>query len=159
VSENFARGFLLPDGVLPRMRLLAWGWEKPGDKFKSPSDASWWKRRYQFPLWAPLETYLDQVARQGHEPPVLQWDDDLAAGDPAELSRSLPSVVQYDLTAVSEAPCPKWIIPPSRGMLPIPNPKCFEKPVREVIDKLRPQSGGFPWWIIVVGLLLSKRSR
>ena len=61
--SDVAESFAPPDGVFPRMRLLAWGWEKPGDKFKSPSDAAWWKKRYQFPLWNPIETYLVQMQR------------------------------------------------------------------------------------------------
>jgi len=161
LREDVARSFLLPDGVLPRMRLLAWGWTKKGDKFKSPSDAAWWRSRYQFPLWAPLETYLQQASASGNEPPAVVWDDDLAAGDQAELSRSLPQVVQGDLPPVFEAPCPKWLIPPGRGMLPIINPACVDpQPVRDEIDKVHRRGGtDYSWvvWVILGILMLDRR--
>lgn len=166
VPETVARAFLLPDGVFPRMRLLAWGWTKQGDRFKSPSDAAWWKRRYQYPLWAPIETYVDQVTRAGNEPPAVAWDDDLARGDPVELSRSLPAVVQQDLPPVNQAPCPKWIIPPGRGMLPIANPECLKKD----LDKLKEQIPKIPgfrpardwtWllWLAIGYLILESNER
>ncbi|HZV63436.1 MAG TPA: hypothetical protein VFG03_00800 [Telluria sp.] len=138
VREDVASSFLLPDGVFPRMRLLAWGWTKKGDKFKSPQDASWWRARYQYPLWQPIETYFDQMTRNGNAPSVL-WDELLAKGDPAELSYAVSAVVQQDLPPVNEAPCPRWLIPPGRGMLPIANPSCLEKPVRDEVDKVYPK--------------------
>jgi len=157
--EDVASAFLPPDGIFPRMRLLAWGWTKPGDKFKSPSDAKWWRSRYQYPLWNPIETWLDQALRGGHVDSFV-WEDDLAAGDPAELSRSLPAVVRDDLPPVSEAPCPKWLIPPGRGMMPIANPECLRKPAKDIIDKLRPQPtsppGGLPWlWLLAFMALVT----
>jgi hypothetical protein len=156
MREDFARSFLPPDGILPRMRLLAWGWTKQGDRFKSPSDAAWWKSTYQYPLWNPLETYVDQLERAGASP-IVHWDDDLAAGNATLLSYSLPAVVQDDLPPVNEAPCPKWLIPPGKGMLPIPNPACLAKPVRDIVDKLRPQKSSFPWWILGLFVVLSER--
>lgn len=163
LREDVARSFLLPDGVLPRMRLLAWGWTKPGDRFRSPSDASWWKARYQYPLWAPLETYLDQATRSGNEPPAVVWDDDLAAGDQAELSRSLPQVVGQDLPPVNEAPCPKWLVPPGRGMLPVANPACLPgDKIRDEIDKVHGRGGtDYSWllWVVIGIMLLDERRK
>ncbi len=163
LRSDVAESFLLPDGVLPRMRLLAWGWTKKGDKFKSPSDTAWWKARYQFPLWAPLETYLDQATRSGNEPPAVVWDDDLASGDAAELSRSLPQVVQGDLPPVFEAPCPKWLIPPARGMLPIPNPACIPTgPIKDAIDKVHRRGGtDYSWvlWLVIAWMVIDERKR
>lgn len=161
VREDVAQSFALPDGVFPRMRLLAWGWTKQGDRFKSPSDTAWWKKTYQFPLWNPLETYIDQLSRSDVDMGPYVWNDDLASGDPAELSMSLPAVVQEDLPPVNEAPCPKWLIPPSRGQLPIPNPACLKKPLRDVIDRVTPQKGTalWPWLLLLGAVLLSRKGR
>lgn len=153
MREDVAASFLLPDGIFPRMRLLAWGWTKKGDRFKSPSDATWWKARYQFPLWAPLETYMQLASASGNEPPGVLWDDELAAGDQAELSRALPAVVQQDLPPVNEAPCPRWLIPPGRGMMPIANPDCIKPDkdkIRDEIDKVH-RRGNDDWatWLLL----------
>ena len=158
VRSDVAESFAPPDGVLPRMRLLAWGWQKPGDKFKSPQDGSWWAKRYQFPLWAPLETYMDMLQRAGTSPPAFLWNDDMARGDPAELSMMMPSLVQDDLPPVNEAPCPKWLIPPTRGMLPIPNPACLKKPIKDVVERLRPKESTNLWpWLLLLGLIVLAR--
>lgn len=159
--RDVAESFGPPDGVFPRMRLLAWGWQKPGDRFKSPADSSWWKKRYQYPLWNPIETYLDQLQRGEIDAGGVMWDDDIANGDPAALSMSLPLVVQEDLPPVNEAPCPKWLIPPSRGMLPIPNPACLKKPLEDVVDRLRPKEGTNLWpWLLLLGVyVLGRRGR
>lgn len=167
--EDMAQGFLPPDGILPRMRLLAWGWTKPGDKFKSPGDASWWAKRYQFPLWNPLETYLLQLEQHGTDV-SFSWDEDLAGGAMALLSYALPSVVRDDLPPVNEAPCPKWLIPPGRGQMPIPNPECVLKDIKKRLDPLkdiippgprRPPQYDFPWLLagLVALLLLTKDDR
>lgn len=168
--EDMAQAFLPPEGILPRMRLLAWGWTKPGDKFKSPGDASWWSKRYQYPLWAPLETYLTQLESHGM-PVSFTWDDDLAGGNAALLSYSLPAVVRDDLPPVNEAPCPKWLIPPGRGQMPIPNPECVLKDIKKRIDPLkdiippgpRRSSPTDLTWLVLAGLvallLLDKDNR
>lgn len=147
-----------PDGVLPRMRLLAWGWRRKGDRFKSPSDASWWKSIYDYPLWNPLETLADQAERAGDPLPAFVWSDELAAGDVAELSRSLPQVVGEDLPPVNEAPCPRWLIPPGRGQSPVPNPSCASKgrdELEKVIPKL-PVTQSYDWllWLGLIYLAL-----
>ena len=158
LRSDVARSFLLPEGIFPRMRLLAWGWTKKGDKFKSPGDVAWWKARYQFPLWNPIETYIQQATLSGNEPPAIQWDEELAAGDQAELSRSLPAVVEDDLPPVNEAPCPKWLIPPGRGQTPIANPACIDKkPIRDEIDKVHrpPPSSDNGWMLwLLLGLVV-----
>lgn len=163
LREDVAASFLLPDGVFPRMRLLAWGWTKKGDRFRSPQDASWWKARYQYPLWQPIETYIDQLTRSGVDAPSVMWDEALAAGSPEELSYSVSAVVQQDLPPVNEAPCPKWLIPPGRGMLPIPNPSCLEKPVRDEVEKVfpRPVEGSDWSWLLwlAVGYLALRDKR
>lgn len=149
MPTTLAESFLLPDGVFPRMRLLAWGWTKPGDKFKSPVDKQWWSKVYQYPLWAPIETYIEQATQAGMEPPALLWDEEMASGDPAELSRSLPIVIQSDLPPVNEAPCPKYIVPPRRGMLPILNPSCIKPPTTPIRVPAASKSD-WSWLLILV---------
>lgn len=149
LPELIARSFLGPDGVFPRMRLLAWGWEKKGDKLRPPADVTWWRGRYKFPLWDPVITYLTQATNAGIAPPIV-WDEELARGDAAELARTLPALVEGDLPPVNEAPCPKWLIPPGKGMTPIPNPSCIDKePIRDEIDKVhpRPRAGSDMAWL------------
>lgn len=145
--------FLLPDGVLPRMRLLAWGWTQPGDKFKSPADGGWWKRIYDYPLWNVIDTYI--LYQQGD----LYFDHELAAGDQGELSRSLAAVVQYDLPPVQEAPCPRYLIPPGKRQLPIPNPACVKLPGRipPTVPTPPAAAAATGWgWLLVLLLLLDE---
>lgn len=163
-NVDVASSWLLPDGILPRMRLLAWGWTKPGDRFKSPSDRAWWGKRYQYPLWNPIETYVDQAERQDgtDSSGFVGWDDDLAAGDEAELSRSMPAVVHDDLPAAMAKPCPEWLIPPGRGMAPIPNPSCLKGPIRDIGKKIIPILApgiSVPWWAWGIAILLITRRR
>lgn len=157
------RRFLLPDGVFPRMRLLAWGWEKPGDRFRSPTDGAWWKARYQYPLWSVLDTYLlfapPWLLSPENAGGELAWDAELAAGDAGELSRNLAAVVERDLPPVTEAPCPRYLIPPGRRQLPIPNPACVKPPgmpptVPSPSPSPRSPSGiDSLWWVILLLLL------
>lgn len=159
MSEEVARSFLGPDGIFPRMRLLAWGWEKKGDKFRPVSDRAWWRARYKFPLWDPVITYIDQATQAGIAPPIV-WDEELASGDAAELGRTLSAVVQSDLPPVDSEPCPKWLIPPGRGMLPIPNPKCLPKqPIRDEVEKVHRPGRDWTWllWLGVAYLIYDSR--
>lgn len=126
VPDTIAQSFLRPAGILPRMRLLAWGWTNVGDKFKLPTDAAWWGKSYGYPLWNPLTTYLTEVTKAGFEPPAVFWDSDLARGDVAELSRSMQAL-QQDAGDVFEAPCPRWLIGPKPGQLPVLNPECIRR--------------------------------
>lgn len=159
VPEAVARAFYAPDGILPRMRMLAWGWTKDGDRFKSPSDAAWWKKVYQYPLWAPLETLMDQLQRAGVSPPIV-WSAGEAAGDAGELAHSYASLLAEDAPPVFEAPCPRYLIPPGRGQMPIANPECLRKPARDVVDKIpmpgqRPPSDSSAIWLwVLLGLVV-----
>ena len=152
-TDGVTERYVAPYGILPRMRLLAWGWTKPGDRFKSPSDSSWWRTTYQYPLWNPLETLVDQLQRASEEITVW-WDEDLASGDEGELSRSFASVLQNDLPPVQEAPCPRWIIPPGRGQLPIANPSCLEQPTKDIIAPLLPKPESSSWWLWLLAAAL-----
>jgi len=150
VREDVARSFYGPDGVLPRMRLLAWGWTNPGDLLRPPSDRKWWQAAYGRPLWNVLETLFSQL---GDNAQPLQWDAQEAAGDEAELSRSYAAVVADDLPPVNEAPCPRYLIPPGRGQMPIPNPECLRKPAREIAEKIpmpRRKQGDAGWLLLLL---------
>lgn len=143
--------FLAPAGILPRMRLLACGWTKPGDTLRRPQDSAWWGAPYAFPLWNPLRTYASLVGSvAGVE---MRPDDDLASGDIAALSQSIVLLVD-DAAPVFEAPCPKWLIPPGRGQLPIPNPECLERELRDRVDKIRDKVPGFRKPVASDGLAL-----
>lgn len=150
-----ARAFLAPYGVFPRMRLLAWGWTKPGDKFRQADDAAWWRRRYAHKLWPAIETYVAIAEQAGIGPPGVLWDKEMASGDPAELSRSLATVVELDLPPVNEAPCPRYLIPPTRGMLPIPNPSCIPMPDRPAAQPVVRSNAAL--WLLLAALVLKKR--
>lgn len=156
VREDIAQAYFHPDGILPRMRLLAWGWENPGDKFKSVDDKGWWSRRYQHPLWNPLMTYAEQMEKSWGML-SMHFDDDLAKGAPALLSYAFPSVVRDDLPPVDEAPCPMWLIPPGKFQMPIPNPECIKKrlkpilkPIEDVVIPKKKQSSYL--WLVLVGI-------
>lgn len=155
--DDVARRYQAPDGILPRMRLLAWGWEKPGDKLRSPSDSAWFSRRYQYPLWAPIATYVSQLVNAGQEPPAFQWDEDLAKGDAGELARSLPDAVQA-MAVVSASPHPQWVIPAAERQLPIANP-APEPPATAPAPTIQPKKSGFPWWLLLLLLATDRRKR
>lgn len=170
LPSTFAESFLAPDGILPRMRLLACGWTKPGDSFRRPDDASWWRQPYKFPLWAPLATYADALDKTGDH--AVNIDADVASGDIAALSQSLTQTVD-DLKPVLEAPCPKWTIPPGRGQMPVPNPECIRKELDKNKDKIRkeldkvprpsPSTGssgiGMLVLLIAIGYLVGRKRR
>lgn len=127
VDETTARSFLQPDGILTRMRALACGWTKPGDKLRDPSDRAWWSRTYAFPLWNPLATYVDRISNVTPDAVRGTFDEALAAGDSTALSQFLADHMQAEITDLLEAPCPQWIIPPGKGQMPVPNPDCAAK--------------------------------
>lgn len=149
--------YMAPDGVLPRMRLIACGWLTPGDSFRRPEDGAWWQSPYRYALWPQLATYatlVDQIdPRVRH---VMTWDEQVAAGDSGAISQSLQLTVA-ELKDVLEAPCPRWIIPPSGG-LPVANPECARKDrdkLRDELDKVHPapSSSSSLWWVLLlVGL-------
>lgn len=149
-----ASQYMAPDGILPRMRLIACGWLKPGDSFRRPEDGAWWQSPYRYALWPQLATYATLVDRTGAH--SFTWDDQVAAGDSGAISQSLQLTVA-ELKDVLEAPCPRWIIPPSGG-LPVANPECARKDkdkLRDEIDKVHPapSSSNSLWWVLLlVGL-------
>jgi hypothetical protein len=175
VPEDWARAFALPDGIFPRMRLLAWGWVKPGDRFKQPTDKLWWAAPYKYPLWDPIATYLDAVtAHAGASEPGWHWDAAMAAGDSASLSHSFAAVVGNDWGAIRKDASPKWLIPPpGAGLMPLANPAYrpdstvdkIIKPISELMVRapitVDPASSNrIPWWFVVgIAYLLARRKR
>lgn len=133
LPEQTARAYLAPDGVLPRMRLLASSWEKPGGKYAA-AGLPWWGQAYKYPLWAGVSRYAADVDALGDHHMVL--DEDVANRDAAAVSHVLATVEQVDAPPVFAAPCPKWIIPPTRGALPTPNPDCLRQELEKNKDKL-----------------------
>jgi hypothetical protein len=119
--SDVALAYYTPTGILPRMRLLAAGFVKKGDKYKLPSDETWWKRKYAYPLWPVLRAWL-KVARHPSGG-ATHLDESLAAGDRASLSQQLVAI-DSDLQALSDSGLlggkPPYLIPSTETM-PITN--------------------------------------
>jgi hypothetical protein len=164
LTTNVAESYLAPDGVLPRMRLIACGWLKAGDSFRHPEDAAWWKQSYRYDLWPQLESYAAAVDNTAsHE---MTWDADVAAGDVGAISQAMSLTVE-ELKDVFEAPCPKWLVPPGRGM-PTPNPECIRREAEKNKDKIplppvpqRGSSSGSGWLLLVIAVayMLGRKRR
>lgn len=135
VDALTADSFLEPDGILTRMRALACGWTKPGDKMRLPTDTAWWNKAYAFPLWNPLTTYVTNISKVPSVGTDVFFDEDIARADSAALSTALGGM-NAEITELLEAPCPRWIIPPGRGQMPIANPECAKKD-KERLDRER----------------------
>lgn len=164
LSEYVADAFAMPRGVLPRMRLLAGGWVRPGDKFKE-TDAAWWGQPYAYALWNPLATWAAFVEKAGIGA-GWSWDDELAAGNASAVSRAL-ALANDDLTTIKRLgydKCAPWIIPTAKGAMPLPNPICpppetdkFADPIKEA----RKATPDFPWWLValIAVVVVGKRKR
>jgi hypothetical protein len=127
IPADAAQAFLMPDGILPRMRFLACGWVNPGDRFKSPTDSGWWGKAYGRPLWEPLRTYakLLKSARAGQD--TFRWNDKLSEGDAAELSQSMlaASSELVAITNMGHDVCAPFLIPRVDDVMPQPNAPCL----------------------------------
>ncbi len=164
LPSTYAASYLAPDGIFPRMRLIAAGWLKPGDTFKRPDDKAWWAAPYRYALWPQLRTYA-RVADIAEIRGML-FDEDVAKGDPAALSQSLAGLID-ELAPVMEAPCPRWLVPTGPGQLPVPNPDCLKPDpdkIRDEIDKVpRPGKGSgdssWLWALLALAYLLGRRTR
>lgn len=155
----WAPQYLAPDGILPRMRLIACGWLKPGDQFRRPDDAGW-REVYRYDLWPQLGTYVDQLEKSGVTAPMT-FDDTLASGDIGAITQAMEQTVR-ELQPVLEAPCPKWLVPTQRGQLPLLNPECLKKPLKKIVDKLKPPaSSSSTWWLwlIAIAYLVGRHKR
>lgn len=157
LPTSTARAFLHPLGIIPRMRLLACGWTKPGDKFRKADDKAWWTKRYQHPLWEPLGTWIDSLAHSDVGQREMIFEEAIANADPAAISRELPTAVE-DLAIIKRANadiCAPFLIPRRRGVTPEANIVCITRIEagdqlernRDKIETIfRP---ALPWWVVV----------
>ena len=161
LRADVARSFLQPLGIIPRMRLLAAGWTKPGDSFRKSTDSQWWRKRYAHRLWEPLGTWVDllEKANLGQR---FEFDEAIAKAEPSALSAEIAGAA-VDLQVIQQAHadiCAPFIIPGRRGALPEPNVVCLARieagdrlvDIQPIIDKLRPS---LPWWVWVAGGLIA----
>lgn len=126
--EDVAEAYFMTLGILPRMRMLACGWTKPGDKMRLPTDAAWWAATYAHPLWAPLWTYANQVRASGATRP-WSMDPQLASGEPGALSHSILGVASElaAITRLGHDVCAPYLIPRVRNVLPQPSAVCIAR--------------------------------
>lgn len=165
LGEYAAHSFLMPAGVLARMRLLAGGWTNPGDRFKEEA-SSWWGQPYKYALWNPLTTYQSLLDKAGIDAPFA-WDDSLAAGNQAAIVNAL-ELAKEDLDNIVRAgrsKCPPYIIPTGVGVMPMPNPVCPPDKVEDVAKipvEVIQRASEIPWWfwlVLVAAVAASKKDK
>jgi hypothetical protein len=161
LREDIADAFLLPLGVLPRMRLLAVGWTKPGDSFKSAQDAGWWKRPWHKGgdyLWNPLATWAAAIQKAGLGG-NFGFDEEIAKGYPEAISDAIAGV-RVDLKLIQDARadiCAPYLIPRVKGVIPDPQVVCLARVAAEqnrerIEEEVRkspianPPTVAIPWW-------------
>lgn len=168
IADVFASAYMMPLGILPRMRLLAFGWEKPGDTLRQPTDRAWWSKRYTSggfaprKLWEPLSTYVDKVVPNT----TPHFPEDVAAMDATALARQRNATASEleDIQRVKADICAPFIIPARRGVVPTPETVCIARiEAARQGDKskpLIPSRPGLPWWVIAgIAILVSKSLR
>lgn len=115
--ESVAMAYYTPTGILPRMRLLAAGFTRKGDKFKSATDRAWWTARYAHPLWPVLRAWLRNARNPSGGPTHLS--DDVANADAGALSQELLAI-NDELRAIGESGLlgmsPPYLIPKGETM-------------------------------------------
>lgn len=143
-ARDTAQRWVMPDGILPRMRLVACGWKNPGDRFRAAEDAAWWARPYELPMWVPLLTYAQTSEKAGQV--GWLWDDAMARGDSTALSHGIISA-QSELDKIVAArsdKCLPYFVPKRAGVQPLPNKPCLvalaaaRKGLPEKIPGLKP---------------------
>jgi hypothetical protein len=175
-KTKWAEPWMLPFGVLPRMRLAACGWTKPGDAFKAFDDAAWWSAPFEMrapfslpavSVWTALATYAATVEVNAKD---VTWilTQALFDGDSSSISTELANIAD-DLSAISvkqkgaaasPAECAPYVAIARAGAQPIINPACITKvndragPLRPVVD-FNDQLKGIALFILV-GYILSK---
>jgi hypothetical protein len=135
IPEPLANSFLPPHGVMPWMRLVAFGYDS-GD-IKAPEDTAWWAAPYALDLYSALGTWVDALAGSGHT--SFAWDQQTADGDSGSIAQSLTVSATELEDVVEQEACPKFIMPKKRGQMPIPNPKCWtglKEGLRDIAEKL-----------------------
>jgi hypothetical protein len=158
LPENVANAYMKPLGVLARLRLIACGWENPGDKFKNADDTSWWQRPYKMPkvMWGTLGTYVDILAKS-NVGGNWTFDENVANGDGWAISREV-SNANADLQVIQAAKadvCLPFLPREKRGVLPTPNPACIARiNAGKQMEKIKPALDAglnifgvtLPWW-------------
>lgn len=170
LSSITAVSFLWPNGILPRMRMLAAGFTKDGDKIKAATDSAWWGKPYAYPMWNPVGTYLDKCHAADLDGPFV-WDEGVANAEPGALSQAIISIADEidGLRKGKALGCAPFFIPARRGVMPTPNPACAAKDVARkiaepIIEPIRRQKGaladaGTVLLFVLFILAASKRSR
>lgn len=170
LTSLVAERFMLPLGVIPRLRLLACGWRNPGDKFKRADDAAWWKTPHisGTNFWATFGTYVDKL-EQTNVGGNWNFDQRIVDGDAAAISTEI-AAAQDDLEHIQAAKadvCLPYFTVTKRGALPDPNLVCLAKigapkiiePLKPALDELITLFGiSLPWWAWVgLGFLVAKK--
>lgn len=151
VPAGVAQAFLPPSGIFPWMRVVAFGLD--GGLVRDPADADWWAQPFPLELYAPAGTWADIVAKQGNT--HFAWDDALASGDSSAIAQTMMASAQELEDVVESEACPKFIVPKTRGMLPVPNPQCWKADLdklKDTVDKLHGRKSNaarssFLFWI------------
>jgi hypothetical protein len=165
IPASIALGWFMPDGILPRMRLVACGWRNPGDNFRAPTDEVWWRTPFALPLWVPLATYARTVERLAHQTAWL-FDDDMSKGDSDALSPALRATAAdlRDIERVFSDKCLPYSVPRAPGVQPIPNAPCIAAlgitrktglvdPERNPVLRPAPSPFGIPPWVFWAAVL------
>jgi hypothetical protein len=144
-----ARAFCLPLGVLPRMRLRAAGWRKPGDAIRNATSEQW-AAAYDGPLWEVLGTFVDLAAKHNIEQGA-RLDEDIATGDSATLAQAADDLAA-ELAIIQAAladHCEPYLVPRRRGAVPEPNAPCMASIAvrRRSGDVPVPRRPEVPWWV------------
>lgn len=150
---QLASAYLLPLGILARLRLTACGWRLPGNRLAAPTDAAHWARPFERRMWEALETYIDlNPLEQG-----TRFNERLAAGDPAELRTALSAVqTELDIIAAEKADhCEPYFVPRRVGVVPGFDPICVASvEARRRGEQLQDNLRRRPAWPLLLGLLL-----
>ena len=175
-KTKWAQPWMLPVGVIPRMRLAACGWTKPGDVLKAADDAAWWgapfEMRAPFSLpkvsvWVTLATYVATVEANAHD---TTWvlTQSLFDGDSSSISTELANIAD-DLAAMMVKPkgstaafgdCAPFVAIPRPGAQPVLNVPCLTSlrdrtnPVKPIIDANKAALEIAKWLLVIY--LLSK---
>lgn len=140
------------------MAIMAAGHEGRNDPFKSPTDFAWWSKPYRVDLWTNLATY----ASVGGDA-LVDFDEDIANQSEVAITRALGVVNSY-LATIRDAGwshCAPYIVPtkPRKGQWPTVNATCVRIPDKADPAPIITRRSGFPWWLLLVAVALSRRKK